>query len=523
MKRLFVLLLVALISFHSFSQSVIFLHHSTGGNVWNEGNVNNYIQDFNTQNGTSIKVTETSYPNDPYPWENYPYDFWNLWVNGQCDDSKSGIECLSSLAGKYNLIIFKHCFPGAGISSDTGTPDVTSSRKSLENYKLQYRALRQIMDSFPNNKFMVWTLAPLHRNATTETQASRARQFVDWVKNDWLKEDGKQHNNIYIFDFYNIVAESDPNPVQGNVNCLKYEFEGDHTGSDSHPNTKANQIAGPLFAQAIENCLLDIKNILTESITIQPEEGKFNIDIPGGSLKLNVLIEPENASNKNIEWSISKGEKFATIAGDGTLTALKNGITQVVASSTDGSGVKDTIEITISNQIVKVESIEIVSENGDTIISVKGGKLQLLANVFPEDASSKQVSWSIEEGDQYGNLSEDGLLEAIADGTVTINVTASDGSDVSASIKIKIINQSLSAKTTDAIQYLVTFNRETKEYIILTTDYRQIKESYLFDSSGKLIVKNIFKNKLILAHQLPGIYILKIIDDNKVERFKVQW
>ncbi len=110
------------------------------------------------------------------------------------------------------------------------------------------------MDSFPNNKFLIWTLAPLHRNATNNNEATRAKEFVDWVNNSWLKEDGKTHPNIYIFDFFLLAAEQSLFPVLGNTWCLKYSYEGDHNGNDSHPNNLANDFIAPLFAEAITKC-----------------------------------------------------------------------------------------------------------------------------------------------------------------------------------------------------------------------------------------------------------------------------
>jgi hypothetical protein len=238
-----------------FAQKVIFLHHSTGGGVYNEGNVSAWFEDYNSKNLTNYEITERAYPDSPYPWENYPYDYWNLWINGACNNDNSKTECLSSIAAKYDVIIYKHCFPGAGIGEDEAENSVSSSYKSLGNYKLQYRALRTLMDSHPNNKFIVWTLAPLHRNATDSASAARAAQFVNWVKNQWLSEDGKSHSNIFVFDFWGNVAESSANPSHGKVNCLKYDYEGSHDGDDSHPNTQANQNVGPIFGQFIVDCI----------------------------------------------------------------------------------------------------------------------------------------------------------------------------------------------------------------------------------------------------------------------------
>jgi len=253
MKRLVFLSLSMMLSLSVFSQNIIFIHHSTGAGVYGGGiGLPQWFTNYNTSHSTSYAISEVSYPDTPYDWANYPYDYWNLWVNtGQCDNSKPGIRCFDWFISNYNVIIFKHCFPGAGIEADNGTPLVSSGIKTIANYKLQYRALRSLMDSYPGNKFIVWTLAPLHRNATDTESAARAREFVNWVKNDWLTEDSKSHPNIYVFDFFGYAAESNPAPVNGKVNCLKYEYEGSHDGNDSHPNATANATIMPLFGQFI--------------------------------------------------------------------------------------------------------------------------------------------------------------------------------------------------------------------------------------------------------------------------------
>lgn len=258
---------ICLFSIALTGQKTIFLHHSTGGGVFNGGiGLQQWFSDYNNSHQTSYEIGEFSYPNSPYPWDNYPFDYWNLWVNpGMCNNSQPGIRCLDWFTDRYDVIIFKHCFPGAGILPDTGNPQISSSRKSIENYMLQYRALRDLMDNYPDNTFIVWTLAPLHRNSTDPESAARARQFVNWVKYDWLAEDSKTHPNIHIFDFFGYAAESDPNPVNGELNCLKYTYEIDHNGSDSHPNEMANNTIMPFFGQFIMNV---IENNTSSSIQI---------------------------------------------------------------------------------------------------------------------------------------------------------------------------------------------------------------------------------------------------------------
>jgi len=285
MKNLHLILFFFLSTFFCNAQKIIFLHHSTGGGVYNEGNVAKWFQNYNNQNGTAYNIIERSYPNTPYPWENYPYDFWNLWINGACNNNSPAVECMDKITQNFDVIIFKHCYPGADVLADQGNASVGSKRKSLENYKLQYRALRTLMDSYPNNKFIVWTLAPLHQNATTVENASRARQFVEWVKNEWLTEDQKSYPNIYVFDFFGLAAELSTSPINGKPNCLKYLYEGSHSGSDSHPNSLANKTIGSQFAQfvvdAIKNPSSALKDIKKDEplIFIYPNPAKDMITI----------------------------------------------------------------------------------------------------------------------------------------------------------------------------------------------------------------------------------------------------
>ena len=252
------LLLFFFLSVKAQNEKIIFLHHSTGRMVYYKGNVADSIEAYNQKNNTHISVTERNFPNKPYPWENYPYDYWNIWLNGYGDNHRGkpeypNVECLEDLCKEYTVIILKHCFPGAGILEDTGYPDVGSKRKSLENYKVQYRALRDKFDSFPDTDFILWTLVPLHRlDNNAQTNSSRAKEFVDWVKSDWLIEDGKQRKNIHIFDYFSLAAELDSKATAPRiVNCLKYEYELSHDGNDSHPNELACREIGPKFAEFI--------------------------------------------------------------------------------------------------------------------------------------------------------------------------------------------------------------------------------------------------------------------------------
>ncbi len=217
--------------------SIILLHHSTGGRIWS-GGVSAAISSYNSTENKNYSIVERSYPaSSPYGWNNYPYDYWNIWVNHAGSAQYLNEDTLEILTNNYNVIVFKHCYPVSDLLENTDSALVSSSRKSLENYKLQYIAIKNKMLSFPNNRFIVWTGAARVEAATTSDRALRMREFVAWVKNEWDEEG----DNIFIWDFYELETEGG----------LYVRPEYAASSSDSHPNSTLSNMSGPLLSNRI--------------------------------------------------------------------------------------------------------------------------------------------------------------------------------------------------------------------------------------------------------------------------------
>lgn len=214
---------------------IIFLHHSTGQGVWDAG-VSSWIDNYNSSNAKSYSITERAYPSGgTYPWENYPYDYWNIWVDHAGSSNYMDEETLETLTQTYNVIIWKHCFPVSDIEADSGSASVSSSTKSLQNYKLQYAALKTKMHEFPNTRFIVWTGAARKSSETNAANSARAKEFFDWVKNTW-DESG---DNIFIWDFFDLETEGGTT------------LNDAYASGDSHPNGAFNSTVAPYLGQRI--------------------------------------------------------------------------------------------------------------------------------------------------------------------------------------------------------------------------------------------------------------------------------
>lgn len=231
-------------------KKIVFLHHSTGNNIWlgktnkyiykltQKGDVQRFFSNYNNSNKTDYRITQLFFPKaSPYGWNNYPYDYYNIWVKNGNNSFYLDEPTLITLTKEYDVIIFKHCFPVSRIKEDLGTPNIDSDEKRIENYKLQYNALKEKMHEYPNTKFIIWTPAVCIRNEINEGEAKRTYQFYKWMTDEW-KEKG---DNIYIWDFYKYETEGE----------LYLQDKNAITQDNSHPGPEFSARVAPLFAKYI--------------------------------------------------------------------------------------------------------------------------------------------------------------------------------------------------------------------------------------------------------------------------------
>jgi uncharacterized protein YjdB len=137
-------------------------------------------------------------------------------------------------------------------------------------------------------------------------------------------------------------------------------------------------------------------------------------------------------------WSIAHITGSAQIGADGLVKALESGTVEVIAAAQDGSGVADTLELTIEGSLILVAQIEISAPGGVSEVE-SGSELQLTASVLPVDATDPSVEWLIADGTGSATISSEGLLTALDAGTVEVEARAMDGSNVTGTLILNIL------------------------------------------------------------------------------------
>ena len=234
--------------------------------------------------------------------------------------------------------------------------------------------------------------------------------------------------------------------------------------------------------------------IPVSQITLNKTETSISV---GNSETLTATVAPENAANKALTWA-SSDEDVATVAPDGTVTAVKAGAATITATAADGSGKSAVCKVTVTgdttppahehsygdwskdgtnhwhectdaacpnqSESIKDKAAHIYDDDADTTCNIcgyvrtvtpeivpvsqitlnkaetsisVGNSETLTATVTPENAANKALKWASSDED-VATVAPDGTVTAVKVGTATITATAADGSGKSAVCKVTV-------------------------------------------------------------------------------------
>ncbi len=229
--------------------NILFIHHSTGGNLLHQGEVRKllYAQSnemalwdhsynlypsillsrilgpitfktglSNSQGSLTGKDFDITISN------NSPKEYADIFNRDPSDPTLSKIL-------EFDVIVFKNCFPTTKIISDQHLQEII-------NY---YTEAKKGVSRFPNKKFIAFTPPPVRKEVTTPESAKRARKLAQWMNSSGYVSDSP---NLQVFDFYSYLADEHGD----NMNMLRRDY-APLLYVDSHPNRKANKEIAPKF------------------------------------------------------------------------------------------------------------------------------------------------------------------------------------------------------------------------------------------------------------------------------------
>jgi hypothetical protein len=239
--------------------NILFMHHSVGWGIIDQGGVRGLLAEYNRRNGTNYRLWDHGYNGeglrDP---EGVPQNRnFNIPDDNTNPEGYAGIfaqphnnppDNAFSHFLEYDVIIFKSCFPACNIEN----------AEKLARWQEYYREIMAVMRRYPDKLFIPSTPPPLTPSWTNRTEALNSRAFVSWLTSqDFLQG----ATNVVPFDLFSVLAENNSNAPD--YSMLRKDFRPGLFGmkKDSHPNKRANLAVAPQLIETITKAIEQFRRV----------------------------------------------------------------------------------------------------------------------------------------------------------------------------------------------------------------------------------------------------------------------
>lgn len=229
------------------------------------------------------------------------------------------------------------------------------------------------------------------------------------------------------------------------------------------------------------------------SLTVTPSS--HTLASIGATVQLSATVRDQNnnpMTGQTVSWT-SSNTAVATVSGNGLVTAVSNGTTQITARSGNASGTSNiTVAEPVPTRIAVTPSSHTLEEIGETV--------QLRATVRDQRnnvMSGQTITWS--SGDEaVATVSEAGLVTAVSNGMAEI--TARSGS-LSANAAVTVAGPVATSITIEPSAHTIESIGDTLQLAAVVLDQR---ENAMMDvtvtwSSGDEAVATVDENGLVTA------------------------
>ena len=212
----------------------------------------------------------------------------------------------------------------------------------------------------------------------------------------------------------------------------------------------------------------------------------------GSKITLVAIVKPSELASSKLTWT-SGDPSIATVDSNGVVKGLKEGT--VVITVTSANGKKTTCTVTVTTNIVNVDSITL--DPSSATLNV-GDTNQIAAIIKPANATERDVVWSSSDS-SIVSVDDKGIIKGLKPGTATITVKTKDGSVVATctvtvkevpveSITFDTNNLSVKVGTTAQINATIKPSNATNKELIWTSSDDSIAS---VDSNGKVTGKKV--------------------------------
>jgi uncharacterized protein YjdB len=173
----------------------------------------------------------------------------------------------------------------------------------------------------------------------------------------------------------------------------------------------------------------------------------------GATRVLHATIAPTNTSDISLQWT-SSDPRVATVAPDGTVTAVAPGTADITATTRDGSALTATARVTVQTDPLPVTALTLDTTSyafrsdffADESTGASAPTKALTLAVAPADATNADIVWA-SDTPQVATVSPTGVITAVAPGVARISASTRDGSVTTfATVSVPVLSESFEAR-----------------------------------------------------------------------------
>ncbi|MGP1439023.1 MAG: IdeS/Mac family cysteine endopeptidase [Treponema sp.] len=191
-------------------------------------------------------------------------------------------------------------------------------------------------------------------------------------------------------------------------------------GLISTHNVGTSQITIKAANGILKNVMLTVTaaHIPVKKIIVPPEQNTISI-VNGDSLQIRAQVVPDNASNKKLTFE-SSVVTVASVNNEGLISTHNVGTSQITIKA--ANGILKNVMLTVTAAHIPVKKI-IVPPEQNTISIVNGDSLQIRAQVVPDNASDRKLTY-VSDKELVAFVNDKGVITARSVGSANITITA---------------------------------------------------------------------------------------------------
>ena len=245
-----------------------------------------------------------------------------------------------------------------------------------------------------------------------------------------------------------------------------------------------------------------------QKVSVQARSTSISV---GGKTQVTAAVTPADTTWKDVTWS-SRTPNVLSVNERGVVTGLARGEGRIRATANDGSGRYGEVTIQVAQLPTSV------SVSGHSTV-VAGRSVNLTANVQPNNANNKKVTWS-SSNNNVATVSAGGRVTGVRAGTVTITCTCEADGTVFAAWPMTVV------QLVDSIAFTakeVTINVNEKARVFWTVSPNTATDKSVTLTSNNTKVATVDQDGTIHAWKRGECTITAKANDgsNKTGRIKV--